>query len=86
MITVIFDGRNRRSIGEARTVKEAMDIVADFLREAEKKTGFRPSYTRMAWKEEDCMLWLDVGSYTEFFELVFDTPEEFREARKEGIS
>jgi len=82
VIDVIFDGKNRRSIGAAETLSDAMKLVSSFLQEAERKSGFHSYYTRCAWHDDQCMLWLDVGSWSEFFELRFDSPEAYREAKK----
>jgi len=51
----------KREIGRGRTIKEAKKRIARFLDEKKYK-----SYYWRFW-EEDGYIWVDVGSWSEFF-------------------
>lgn len=84
MIKVIFKRSNgeRVDLKVVNDTKEAFDVINEFL----ESHNFKSYYTRM-W-EEDGMIKLDVGSYTEFFYLepMDISPQELRERILEGAN
>lgn len=68
---VEFENSNgeRREIGTSDTTQGCFQIISDFLTEH----NFKSYYTRVSeydlklCSENECELWIDVGSHTEFF-------------------
>jgi len=64
-------------IAEDRTA--ALALINAFL----KKQNEEFSYDRSAWDDEHLTVHIDYGSWSKFFVLVFDTPEGFKQYKKD---
>ena len=66
-MTVFFTNKTeKRLIGNCETVQDGYKIITNFL----KERNYESPYWRMSRYEDH--EWIDVGSYTEFFEIYFE--------------
>jgi hypothetical protein len=66
MFNVLFGNSKgeTKTIGTVKTKEQANKVILDFLNEHNYK-----SYYQRRWKVDDKTTKVDVGSYTEFFEI-----------------
>lgn len=76
MFELYFDGDNSRKLGEFKTYEDAYSSMAEFIAEHE---NFKWYYTRITFIDKDNTIWFDVGSHTEFFYIVCDSKEKYKE-------
>lgn len=86
MINVFLTREYDTLIGSVDTVREANILVSKYIEENWEPKGFHSYYTRMAFHDDQRTVWQDVGSHFQFFELRFDTVEEYMRAKGEVLN
>ena len=76
---VIFDRSNGTELvlGEATNKKEATKLINDFM----DAHNYHSPYWRLSLYEDEKYVWIDTGSWSEFFRVVDMTDEQLNEWR-----